>query len=186
MARVATELKTWDVDLDNLPAGLEIANTVRTLGTRPKQNKDESDDDYKARIAADPNYKPNAVVRVFRVAETSEGVANAIRFLSEHGPQDEDGPGYGIILAANALNDAFMNHFNKLDPKDADDALSFVPPVTRPRYVDPFEAATERIARLSREAGRMLTIEEYGFVVQANGDPFSDPEGFEAWKAEQS
>ena len=146
MARTAEPLATWEVNPDELPDGISVAQTSRTVGDRPDRPEGMSDEDYEALCAADPNYRKGALIRVLRVAHTGEAVRNAIAFLSEHGPGED----YGIRFAAEAINGALLNHVGKLNADQVDSALSFVPPISGPRYVDPYEAVGAQVQEIFR------------------------------------
>jgi hypothetical protein len=147
MAKVAQEVARWKLPKD-LPAGVIIDTSKRTVGTKPKREAKESMDDYKARVKASGEYAAGQLVTVLRVAETGEGVRNAIELLSKHGPGED----YGIKFAAAALNSALQGHVAKLTPATVGDSLSLVPPCSGPRYVDRVEAATSKVADAYRAA----------------------------------
>jgi hypothetical protein len=144
MAQVAKALATWKIPTvsDKLPEGITVDTSKKTVGKKPDRIDGEALEAYKARVKESGDYAAGQLVEFLRVAPTTEGVRNAIAFLSENGP----GKDYGIAFTAAALNSALQNHVSKLTPTTAADSLSFVPPVSEPRYVDRTEVASQTMA----------------------------------------
>jgi hypothetical protein len=172
MARSKEELAEWTLDSENLPGGMDTAQVARTIGTKPKRKAKESDSDYAARVAADEDYRQGAVIDVLRVDSTGAAVKNAIAFLSENGPAVEvDGKEvpFGIAFTAAALNNALLNHVGKLEVGQIESALSFVPPITSPRYIDTFDVVDRAMEEFRQENGRMPNMKEYKEILARFG-----------------
>ncbi len=156
MPKAKETLDRWKLPKD-LPEGLSIARMERTVGKRPDRPEGMSDDDYAKLCKESDDYQKGAIVEVLRVAHNGEAVRNAIELLSEIGPKED----FGVEAAAVALNGFFAGHVTRLEVSDIEDSASIVPPLSEPRYINPFEAVTSRIAQFQRDEGRMPTPEEY-------------------------
>ena len=163
MAREAEKLTTVKVPAE-LPAGCEVIQAERTLSGEKEITTMVDGKEKKS--------KPSAVVSVIVPKEgNAEGLRNWIKLRSEMGKEagmkDEKGnvvENQGVLDATNAIRDAAFNIVPKLTVETSKDSTTFILPITGPRTIDPFEAATAKIAAYSREHGRMPTPEEYAQI----------------------
>ena len=140
MAKTATPIARIELP-KTLPAGLEIVECKRTVSEGTGDDK-----------------KTSTEVVSFVVPEnTAEGISNYIKFLSESGPQGEDGEGgtHGIAFAAAALRSAVVSTISsKLTPSTVEDSTTILPPVSDIRTVDKAAAAGDKMAAFVRDNGR--------------------------------
>lgn len=161
MARKAEDLIKV-VAPETLPEGCEVIQAERTL----------SGVDAGKDATGKANPKPSAVVSVIVPQEgNAAGLRNWVKMRSEMakaaGIKDEKGnviEDMGVQDAVNAIRDAAFNIVPKLTLESVKESKSLFLPVSGPRTIDPFEAATAKVASFAREKGRMPTAEELGAI----------------------
>jgi hypothetical protein len=120
-------------------------------------------------IQAERKLKDGTEVIISRIVPkegNAEGVKNWIKMVSESvkAAEYKDGDtvveNAGVRDASNAIRSAAFDIVPKLTAENYKDSKSLYLPVSGPRTVDPFEAATAKVTAAMREKGRMLSQEE--------------------------
>lgn len=150
MAKEATPLTAAKFPED-LPKGILIEHFPRTVSGKAVDTGKK--DDKGKPIMERPSAKVNVAAAV-PGENTAEGLRNYIAMLSEvakaAGLKDDNGnvvEDYGVQFACGALRSAVASGLGaKLTPTTAKDAGKFIPPIPNTRTVDPFEAATSKVA----------------------------------------
>lgn len=122
-----------------LPAGIVRWTSPRTVSgptTKDKDGKSVPGDSVKA-----------TVTFIGPAENTAEGLRNMIALLSDLGKASGQGDDYGIRFACGALRSAVVAGIAaKLTPETVEQSTAVLPPVPSVRTVDPFEAATAKLA----------------------------------------